>query len=125
MNNYKERMKVPVSKGEYQLFIALKRAGLGDGIITQRKIQLREPDEAHPHGLVTTPDFLYPRRMLALYLDGNNVHRGYRLERDEEIDELMKLKGWTVVRFPYHAPLSDKRKREIVEEVRRIRGRGK
>ena len=118
---YKEKMCVSVSKGEYQLFIALSRAGLTEGLTTQVPVKLREPDDLRPHGLVTIIDFAYKRQMQALYLDGNNVHKGYRLERDEEIDELMKLKGWTVVRFPYHAPLSDKRNREIVEEVRRLK----
>ena len=50
---------------------------------------------------ITRPDFYFPGRKIAVYLDGS-VHTHDKIaERDEEIDNLLKAQGIRVLRFPY------------------------
>ena len=126
---YKERMKVRVSEGEDLLFIAFSHAGLTKGMTRQKHIHLLDPCPEYPNGLDTFPDYMIDNpdyivdlKMWVGYLDNIHLHKGKRLDRDEVINDLLKGMGWKVTRWPYSGKLSNRRKCEIVEEVRKIRG---
>jgi len=49
------------------------------------------------------------------------VHRkDKQIERDEEIDELLELQGWEVLRIPYDPPLTEKGLQEILKAIKRF-----
>jgi len=105
---YKARMMVGESSGERRLLVRLQSEGLMGGCFFQRMVILK----------VTTPDFLWEKQKLAVYLDGPPHLKSHVMERDEELRELLRQRGWRVLEFPYSPPLSESRLREIVEGIR-------
>ncbi len=104
-------MHPKVSKAEIELFKALSIQGLTGGMVTQQPIILKS----------TIPDFCWMEKRKIVYLDGNPVHKkDKQLERDEEIDELLELKGWEVLRIPYDPPLTEKGLQKITAQIRRF-----
>ncbi len=104
-------MHPKVSKAEIEVFKALSSSGLTEGMVTQKTIVLKS----------TVPDFCWPDRRKAVYLDGSQVHFGDKQEKwDEEVRELLEGKGWEVLRIPYDPPLSDQKLTEIVAAIRRL-----
>jgi very-short-patch-repair endonuclease len=72
---------------------------------------------------VTVPDFCWQSLRKVVYLDGIQVHRKKHVaQRDEEIDELLELQGWQVLRIPYDPPLSVGEVEEIVGQIKRFIG---
>jgi len=62
---------------------------LTGGLVTQKPIILKS----------TVPDFCWPVKHKIVYLDGKQVHSSDKAERrDEEIDNLLELQGWDVLR---------------------------
>jgi very-short-patch-repair endonuclease len=109
--SYKERMHPKVSQAELALFQALSMAGLTGGMVTQKPIILRS----------TIPDFCWVEKRKIVYLDGNPVHnKDKQIDRDNEIDELLELQGWDVLRIPYDPPLTEKGLKEILAEIKRF-----
>jgi very-short-patch-repair endonuclease len=78
-----KNMHVVQRKAEIEVFKELSRRGLTAGMMTQLDIILK----------YTRPDFAWFERKLAVYLDGEQVHRK-RQEKDEEIDNLLETQGW-------------------------------
>lgn len=64
----------------------------------------------------TKPDYWWIYKDKMVYLDGDEVHPEGDLW-DEEVVELLKMKGFMVKRIRYHAPLSEWRKREVLDEI--------
>jgi very-short-patch-repair endonuclease len=111
--SYKNRMHPTVSNAELELFKALSAQGLTHGMLTQKPIILKS----------TIPDFCWPEKRKVLYLDGAQVHRKDKArERDEEIDELLELQGWEVLRIPYDPPLTAKALQEIMATIKKFLG---
>jgi very-short-patch-repair endonuclease len=109
--SYKANMHPKVSKAEIEVFKALSMAGLTSGMITQKPIILR----------TTIPDFCWMEKRKIIYLDGNPVHsKDKQIERDEEIDELLEMQGWDVLRIPYDPPLTQKGLEEIMATIKRF-----
>lgn len=107
--SYKDRMHPRVSKAEIDVFKALSTANLTGGMITQRPIILRS----------TIPDFCWVEKRKIVYLDGSPVHKkDKQLERDEEIDELLELQGWSVLRIRYDPPLTEKGLQKILTQIK-------
>ena len=104
--SYKSKMHPRVSNAEIDLFTALSNRGLTANMVTQQPIILK----------ITYPDFMWIEKRKVVYLDGRQVHRK-RQEKDEEIDALLELQGWSVLRVPYDPPLTEKRLAEIVGEI--------
>lgn len=104
--SFREKMHPQVSNAEIELFKALSLAGLTDGMVTQRPIILK----------LTVPDFQWSLKRKVVYLDGVQVHRK-KQEYDEEIQNMLEVRGWQVLRVSYEAPLSAKRKKEILDEI--------
>lgn len=68
---------------------------------------------------VTLPDFCWPQKKKAVYLDGIQIHRKAHVERrDEEINDLMTQCGWQILRIPYEPPLTSTEAKQIVEQIR-------
>jgi very-short-patch-repair endonuclease len=109
--SFRERMHPAVSNAERELFISLSKANLTQGLTTQEVIVLR----------ATKPDFLWKLKRLAVFLDGEQVHRG-KEEKDEEIKSMLEMQGWKVLRFSYKPPLSLKQKMGIVADIREALG---
>jgi len=65
----------------------------------------------------TTPDFFFPNVNLAVYLDGEQVHKNRELKDKELSNKLKRRWGCTVRRMVYHAPLTKARKAEIVAQI--------
>jgi very-short-patch-repair endonuclease len=111
--SYKERMHPKVSNAELELFKALSAQGLTGGMLTQKPIILKS----------TIPDFCWPEKRKIVYLDGAQVHRKDKArERDEEIDELLELQGWEVLRITYNPPLTVKALQEIMTKIKEFLG---
>ncbi len=109
--NYKSNMHPRVSQAELAVFQALSMSGLTNGMVTQKPIILRS----------TIPDFCWVEKRKIVYLDGNPVHnKDKQLERDAEIDELLELQGWEVLRIPYDPPLTEKGLTEILATIKRF-----
>jgi very-short-patch-repair endonuclease len=98
----------PVSKAELTVFTELSRMGLTHGMTTQDTIILR----------MTIPDFLWREKKKVVYLDGVQVHGTDRaIANDTEIDNLLELHGWSVLRLPYNPPLTGKALTEIMNKI--------
>jgi very-short-patch-repair endonuclease len=109
--SYKANLHPKVSQAELALFQALSMAGLTAGMVTQKPIILRS----------TIPDFCWVEKRKIVYLDGNIVHnKDKQIQRDNEIDELLELQGWDVLRIPYDPPLTEKGLAEILAEIKRF-----
>src|SRR5690554_4170500 len=104
-------MHPKVSNGEIELFKALNIQGLTGGMVTQKPIILK----------ATIPDFCWPEKRKIIYLDGAQVHHKDKIrERDEEINELLELQGWDVLRIPYDPPLTAKTLKEIMVIIKQF-----
>ncbi|MCX8150631.1 MAG: very short patch repair endonuclease [Candidatus Bathyarchaeota archaeon] len=111
--SYKKHMHPKVSKAEIKVFKALSAAGLTKGMITQKPIILKS----------TIPDFCWVNKRKVVFLDGSQVHSKEKTQqRDEEIDELLQLQGWDVLRIPYEPPLSEQGLQEIMLTIKKFLG---
>lgn len=104
--SYKNRLHPTVSNAEIKVFEELSKRGLTGGLFTQIPIVLRQ----------TTPDFQWFNKKMAVYLDGDVVHRK-RQEQDEEVDFLLEKRGWRVLRIPYSAPLSQGKLMQVLDQI--------
>ena len=88
------------SNAEAQLLVALQQAygklEINERPFTDVTLPLR----------VTRPDFWFPGKKIAVYLDGPAHSHNKVAARDEEIDGLLQKQGITVLRLPYTPPLS-------------------
>ena len=106
-------MHPKVSNAEIELFKALSFEGLTVGMVTQRPIILRS----------TIPDFCWLNKKKVVYLDGSQVHSKDKTSlRDKEIDALLELQGWEVLRIPYDPPLTESALQEMVLRIREFLG---
>ena len=104
-------MHPKVSKAEIEVFKALSTSGLTSGMVTQQPIILKS----------TIPDFCWMEKRKIVYLDGNPVHKkDKQLEKDEEINDLLEVQGWNVLRIPYDPPLTEKGLQKIMKEIRQF-----
>ena len=102
-----------VSNAEIEVFKALSVQGLTGGMVTQQPIVLKS----------TVPDFCWLNKRKIVYLDGAQVHRKDKAQqRDAEIDELLEMQGWDVLRIPYDPPLTEKALQEIMASIRKFLG---
>ncbi|MCW4010547.1 MAG: DUF559 domain-containing protein [Candidatus Bathyarchaeota archaeon] len=109
--SYKSRMHPKVSNAEIEVFKALSAQGLTGGMVTQQPIILKS----------TIPDFCWLNKRKIVYLDGVQVHRKDKAQqRDAEIDELLEMQGWEVLRIPYDPPLTEKALKEIMAAIKRF-----
>ncbi len=111
--SYKRNMHPKVSNAEIEVFKALSQQGLTSGMVTQQPIILKS----------TIPDFCWLNKRKIVFLDGNPVHIKDRAQqRDAEIDELLELQGWEVLRIPYDPPLTTQALQEIMETIKKFLG---
>ncbi len=111
--SYKKNMHPKVSNAEIEVFKALSIQGLTKGMVTQQPIVLKS----------TIPDFCWFSKRKIVYLDGSQVHTKDKAQkRDEEIDELLELQGWEVLRIPYDPPLTEKGLLQILATIREFLG---
>jgi very-short-patch-repair endonuclease len=104
-------MHPKVSKAEIQVFKALSAAGLTTNMVTQKTIILKS----------TIPDFCWINKRKIVYLDGIQAHSSDKTQqRDEEIDELLEMQGWEVLRIPYDPPLSETDLQEIMAAIKKF-----
>jgi len=95
------------------VFKALSIEGLTGGMVTQQPIILKS----------TVPDFMWLSKRKVVYLDGAQVHRKDKAQqKDAEIDELLELQGWEVLRIPYDPPLTEKALGEIMNSIKEFLG---
>ena len=73
----------------------------------------------------TRPDFLFPDKKLAIYLDGPpHLKNPAKEELDTEITEKLQRQGYKVLRIQYRPPLGKKKALEIASEISaQMRGR--
>jgi very-short-patch-repair endonuclease len=102
-----------VSKAEIETFKELSAQNLTGGMITQQTVVLKS----------TIPDFMWPNKKKIVYLDGIQVHiKDKAQRRDNEIDELLELQGWEVLRIPYDPPLNAKGLLTVVKQIKQFIG---
>ena len=105
------KMHPRVSNAELSVFQTLSMTGLTSGMVTQQPIILRS----------TIPDFCWTEKRKIVYLDGNPVHKkDKQLEKDEEIDDLLTVQGWDVLRIPYDPPLTEKGLQKIMAQIKQF-----
>lgn len=106
--SYKECLHPKVSVAEIEVFKSLSIQGLTGGMVTQKPIILK----------ATIPDFCWNEKRKIVYLDGRQVHFSDKAQqRDEEIDGLLELQGWTVLRIVYDPPLTRKNLQQVVAQI--------
>lgn len=104
MREWQRLMHPAHSRMEEDVFDALNREGF-----------FPETDK-HFCLLSTIPDFYFADKRLAVYLDGEAVHKN-REERDSELRRLLtKRHGLQVLTIPYKRR-TKKRRKEIVAEI--------
>lgn len=113
MGNRFARSDGPVSKAEYAVFAALSQSETVRGMTTQDTVILR----------MTIPDFLWREKKKAVYLDGAQVHGSDKqMVKDAEIDMLMELAEWEVLRIRYEPPLQGTELNKVVEQIKQFIG---
>lgn len=106
------------SNAELDVFIELQRRGLTTHLETGKGFKF-DPEVDGVHG--TTIDFYWNLpHLYAAFLDGNKVHRGRQMDKDELITEALERKGLRVDRFRYRVPLSKRRRTEICDRIERV-----
>ena len=65
---------------------------------------------------VTVADFFFPNEKLAVFIDGEHVHRNKELE-DEDKRDFVRRQGCTVRSYSYKSPITKKRLKEIVDAI--------
>jgi len=102
--SFRELMHPQHSRMEWDVYDSLNQAGL-----------FPETDK-HFCLLTTIPDFYFASKKLAVYLDGEAVHKK-REERDSYLRDLLEKRyGMTVLTIPYKRR-TKKRRLEIVQEI--------
>lgn len=93
---------------------AHRRGELKETPLTGHMITIEDRDG----GLFETrPDFWWMQSEICLFLDGP-YHLGRQGKYDEQVDCGLAKKGIMVVRVPYSPPISQKKIREILEQVK-------
>ena len=103
--SYRERMNVKVSAAEIAIHQRLNRKGLFP--MTQKPFCLQQ----------TIPDFFFPGVNLAIYIDGEQVHRN-KEEKDQELRRLLnKRYGCKIRSYRYKAPITKAKLQKIVATI--------
>jgi len=101
---WKEKLHPTVSRMEHEVLIDLHKRGVHP--LTNEEFCL----------LTTTPDYYFPNKRLAIYLDGEHVHFK-RQERDKELRTLLQKRyGIRVLSIQYKR-YSKKEKNRIVKQI--------
>ena len=105
--SFRDRMKVQVSDAELKLDVKLQARGIR--LERQKQICLMK----------TTADFYAEAgtKRFAIFLDGDKVHVGKVLDRDERIDMALERQHITALRYRYTSPISDRELNRIADEV--------
>lgn len=116
MWRYKTKRRRAVAEEDIQ--IALQRRGYGDYLKTNVRIEFT-PEEVKEYDVKgTEADGIYSYPFMVIYFVDGQLHLKYKQElRDEQIDKVLRKRGYTVLRLPYVAPLREWRKIEIVTEI--------
>ena len=94
------------SAAEIALYIRLLENGLS-------RMETQKPF----HLLTTKPDFYFSDVNLAVYLDGEQIHKN-RTEKDTRLRELLKKRYGCIVRsYSYKAPITKARLQEICDMI--------
>ena len=105
--SFRERLRQNPSNAEMTLIVALQNRGV-KGWFKDQEVILES----------TVPDFWFPTKGVAVYLDGEQVHSSEHAQnRDDRITRLLERKGIKVLRFRYRPPLSRKRLNEIIVQI--------
>jgi len=103
----------PVSKAEYAVFAALSQTATAHGMVTQERLVLKS----------TVPDFMWTEKRKVCYLDGCQVHgKDKQIAKDAEIDDLLELAGWQVLRIRYEPPLQGTELKKVVNQIKNFAG---
>ncbi|MCL2359888.1 DUF559 domain-containing protein [Candidatus Bathycorpusculum sp.] len=109
--SYRANLHPVVSQAEIDVFCELSKQGLTTGMTTQKMLILK----------ATYPDFCWAEQKKAVYLDGKPVHCTNKTERrDQEIDELLELRGWSVLRIPYDPPLTKEELAQVILQIKQF-----
>jgi very-short-patch-repair endonuclease len=111
MDDWRSRMHPTVSRAEEIVFQELSRLHLTGAMVTQKPIVLRQ----------TIPDFFWIEKRKCVYLDGEQAHAG-KEELDQEIVDMLEVRGFSVLRITYKPPLSGTRLAEIIGDIREFIG---
>lgn len=112
MNRY-AKCDGTVSKAEYAVFAALSQSATARGMVTQERLVLKS----------TVPDFMWTEKRKVCYLDGAQIHgKDKQIAKDAEIDDLLELQGWQVLRIRYDPPLVGTELTKVVEKIKNFVG---
>lgn len=108
----------PRAVAEDLVHAELQKRGLNRHLTTNRNVFLTADQQTKfgtPHINV---DFLWSYPMLALFLDGRQVHSKIKQSiYDEKVVRCLESMGYAVLRIMYDPPISKKEVRRIADEV--------
>lgn len=104
MNDFIRRNSSPVSNAELKIQASLNNRGFFPG--TQKEFKK----------LITSADFVFEDIRLAIFIDGEQVHRDHE-ESDADKRDFVRKQGYKVRSFSYKAPITKTRLKEIVETI--------
>lgn len=105
---WKQNMRVPVSKFEVQTIAEMGRRNLHRGLTTNEPIVL----------WFCAPDLKWDCLKRSVFLDGIKVHSSERAQRkDQRIKDALEERGWKVLRIRYTNNPSITRKKEIWDGI--------
>jgi len=118
--NFARKHGSKVANAEVLLAVELNRRGIYSFITQYHFMFIPQIDGV----CGTVIDLYFLHRGLAVYLDGEAVHKGLIQEqRDLLINQALRRRGIRVRRFRYHAPITKKRLMEIADEIEKELGR--
>ena len=103
---------------ETQLQKAIKKAGLGYGYTTNRDIDFTIEEQKKVGLRGTNVDGAWFGLNVVCFYDGPHHLKDRQQSKDERVDAVLRERGYTVLRFPYHPPLTKQREREIIKTCR-------
>jgi len=104
---WREKLHPLVAKAELEVLLGLEERKLTTGMFRDTEIMLE----------ATIPDFYWPTKGLAVYLDGPHHESETQRLKDELIDEKLRRMGLRSLRIPYKPPLSKTRLNEILDQI--------
>lgn len=118
--SFRDHMKVPVAKAEIQVVLEFSRRMMTYGFRTQIGFTFSEKEIERFHVYGTVVDGIWPEAKVIFFLDGQPHLKSRAMIRDEAITTCLQARGFKVLRFPYKAPISNRRLLQIVNEVEAV-----
>jgi len=114
---WRQRMRPKVANAEVEIFMELSRRKLTTGYTTSRAFPFTQIEIEKHHCFGANVDGMWKQLDIIVFYDGHPHTRTHQMNRDDAVDAVLVERGWDVHRYPYKAPISDARLKEIVDDI--------